>query len=91
MKLETPPKGKLTQAQYDEMIDDRPYKILEASRVGYRKGEGEERCENCFHFFVGKVAGRNVCEIFRPKNEDVNPDFVCDWWTEDGHRFPLRP
>lgn len=87
--------GRATFREYTKMIADRPPKFS-ADQVGYRKATSEEandwkECEDCQHFYRSDAAERNVCEIFRPDgDENVDRHFVCDWFTDDGVRFPLR-
>lgn len=79
----------VTKSLYDRMIENRPLKF-DAEEVSYREADEEERCGKCMHFYSRKVDGHNVCEIFRPKeDESVDPDYVCDFFSEDGEVFPL--
>jgi hypothetical protein len=78
-----------TFEQYQEMIEDRPPKFQQ-DQVNYREADGEEQCSRCVHYFIGAVAGRNVCEILRTvPEESIEPDWVCDFVTADGETFPL--
>lgn len=82
--------GKPTFRDYTRMLADRPPKFS-AGQVDYREAEGREACKRCVHFYVSDAADRSVCEIFRPGgDENVNPDWVCNWFSDDGVRFPLR-
>lgn len=75
-------------AEYQELIADRPEKA-EPDAVNYRDAEGKERCSRCIHFFQSK--DRAVCEIMRPEDEeDVEPNYVCNFYTFDGEEFPLQ-
>jgi hypothetical protein len=78
-----------TFEEYKEMVADRPVKF-DGAQVNYHEADGEERCATCFHFFIGAVAGRNVCEIMRPVPEkSIDPEYVCDFVTTNGTNFPL--
>ena len=87
--------SKINQADYDDIMDDRPEKF-NGEQVGYRKAPrgSEQRCENCFHFYKRVIDTRTVCEIFRNEEVDekgVDPKYLCDWWTSDGTDHPLAP
>lgn len=76
---------------YERLIADRPYKF-DDKQVNYRDGKDKERCMRCVHFYVRKVDQHAVCEIFRNDKVDENgidPDYVCDFFTRDGEKFPL--
>lgn len=75
-----------------KQLADRPKKFNERD-VDYRRANGSNhRCLTCEHFFRSK--SRNVCELFRPtgdtetKTVSVRGDWVCDFWTGDGIRYP---
>jgi hypothetical protein len=86
----SPPEGRVSFEEYEQLLEDRPQKFT-ADQVNYREAEGEEKCRRCIHFFTqGGGERRNVCEVFRPDNEDVDPDFVCDFVTQDGKKYPLQ-
>lgn len=81
----------LTFAEYQEMMNDRPVKATPA-QVGYStKPRFKEVCDDCVHFFRGKAARRNVCEIMRPdsETESVAPMGWCWMWSSDYRTFPL--
>ena len=76
---------------YDLVVESRPFK-LGADEVDYREAEGEEQCNNCWHFYERRRDNFGVCEIFRDDETDrkgVNPDYVCSFHTVDGDKFPL--
>lgn len=80
-----------TFRDYTRMLADRPPKFS-AEQVNYRKGKEPHDCDECVHFYQSEGARRSVCEIFRPEgDESVKPDWVCDWFSDDGVRFPLLP
>lgn len=81
----------VSKALYDRLLENRPFKFS-AEEVNYRDAEGEERCENCVHFYTRKVDGFNVCEIFRDDETDekgIDTVYACDFHTADGKTFPL--
>lgn len=85
--------GRITKADYDDMMADRPEKFT-PEEVGYRKAPrgSEYRCENCMHFYMRQVDRFHTCEIFRSPEVDergVDLKYLCDWWTKDGEDFPL--
>ena len=84
--LEPPPKGPATIEEYHRLLEDRPEKFT-GDQVDYRPTRGQRRCAGCLHFYVGQQ--HNVCEIMRPDDENVQPSWVCDFWTEDMEKFPL--
>lgn len=82
---------KVTLNDYLEMMADRPVKFT-AAEVGYSpKPKYKEVCDDCIHFFRGKTARRNVCEIMRPdsETESVAPMGFCYVWSNDYRTFPL--
>jgi len=82
---------RVSKESYDRLVSNRPFKFDEAE-VNYRSGHtGHEQCEGCAHFFQRKADDFGVCEIFRPTRgkEEVRPNFVCDFFTEDGEEHPL--
>lgn len=82
--------GRATFREYTKMIADRPPKFS-ADQVNYREARGDEACGWCVHFYQSKGAQRSVCEIFRPAGDkSVKANWTCDWFTDDGVRFPLR-
>lgn len=83
--------GRASFADYEKMLSDKPTKFS-AAEVNYREAEGSERCKLCFHFFTqGGGDRRTVCEIFRPTGEDenVDPNYVCDFFTKESEEYPL--
>jgi hypothetical protein len=83
------PEGRVSFSEYTALTRDRPSKFNQ-EEVNYREAEGEEHCAGCLHFYIGKVAGRNVCEILRVQPEEsIKPDWVCDFYTENGTEYPL--
>jgi hypothetical protein len=83
---------RVSKDAYLRLIENRPYKF-DAEEVNYREAEGDESCGDCQHFYTRKVDGYNVCEVFRDvtkKGENpIDPEKVCDFFTEDGEEFPL--
>ena len=75
---------------YKRIIENRPFKFS-VDEVNYRESEGDEECKGCVHFFERVKDKFHVCEIFRPTkgDESVDPEFVCDFWTENNEDFPL--
>lgn len=76
---------------YDRLIENRPFKFS-ADEVAYRPGDKEHQCKGCAHLFSRVVNEYNVCEIFRPSDdESVIANYVCDFWTDDTEEHPLLP
>lgn len=78
--------------EYEKLVEERPRK-WSAEQVNYRPGDGPEFCKGCRHFYERRLDRFGVCEVFRSKETDeegVQPNFVCDWWTQDGRKFPLQ-
>lgn len=74
---------------YTRMLADRPQKFSPA-QVNYHDAEGMERCGGCFHFF--RQAGgeqRTVCEVMRDADKDIEPTWVCMFFTVDMEEYPL--
>lgn len=83
--------GPATLSDYHEVMEDRPMKFT-PEQVGYSpKPKFKEVCDDCVHFFRGRAAKRNVCEIMRPhsETESVAPCGYCRFWTNDYVTFPL--
>lgn len=79
-----------TLADYDEVMEDRPYK-LDQHAANYRKAQkSEPRCDECVHFFLQLVGGKTVCEIVRPVPEErIFPEWTCKFQSPDYEEFPL--
>ncbi len=81
-----------TLADYQELLKDRPFKWTDKD-VAYRDADSfDMRCERCFHFYERRKDRFSVCEIMRSGKTDqvgVNPDYVCDFFSPDGNKFPL--
>lgn len=79
-----------TLDDYHDLMEDRPIKFT-AAQCGFSpKPKFKEVCDDCIHFFRGKVAHRNVCEIYRPEDDgSVAPMGWCRFWTDDYKAFPL--
>ena len=83
----------VTLGEVKKQLSDRPRKFNERD-VNYRPVDGgsNHRCAICEHFFASN--SRAVCEIFRPtgdtatKTVNVRYNYVCDFWTGDGIRYP---
>jgi hypothetical protein len=76
---------------YERLMQSRPVKF-DAEEVSYREAEGEEKCQNCQHFFERVIDKFHTCEIFRDEETDkngVSPNFRCDFFTSNGTDFPL--
>jgi hypothetical protein len=81
-----------TRALYDRLIAERPEKLTPEQAAYRRSDKAGYNCSGCLHMYHGQVARRNVCEVVRPANdESIKPDWVCDFWTMTGARFPLFP
>lgn len=83
--------GPATLADYHQLMDDRPVKFT-PEQVSYSpKPKYAQVCDDCVHFFRGKTAKRNVCEIMRPTSdtESVAPCGWCRFYTNDYRTFPL--
>ena len=80
-----------TLADYFSIMSDRPDKFT-PEQVGYSpRPKFKEVCDDCIHYFRGKVAKRNTCEIMRPTSdtESVAPMGWCWYWNADYKTFPL--
>ncbi len=79
-----------TWEEYEDMVADRPAKF-DQTEVNYRDAKkGGYQCSGCKHFYVGVVAGRNVCEILRTvPEESIEPTWVCDFFNVNGKTYPL--
>jgi len=78
-----------TYREYEDVLADRPAKFI-PKEVDYKESKSTERCGICFHFF--RQAGgrqRTVCEVVRDDNQDINPLFVCRFFTVDAKTYPL--
>lgn len=78
--------------KYDKLLADRPEKFSgrEASYTPASENKTTYHCSDCRHFFTGKVAGYNVCEVVRLQPErSIEPKAKCRYWTRTGERFPL--
>ena len=87
----TPMSEMLTLDGYFALMEDRPEKATPVE-VGYSpRPQFKEVCDDCVHFFRGKVAKRNTCEIMRPdsETESVAPMGWCWFWSADYKTFPL--
>jgi len=79
-------------ARYRELLADRPEKFTgrESDYTPAAKNSTAYFCKDCLHFFMGKVAGYNVCEVVRLHPEmSIEPKAKCKYWTRTGERFPL--
>lgn len=79
-------------SEYKDLLDDRPVK-LSPEDVEYREAEElSRRCARCIHFYERKTDVYGVCEIMRPESDKaVDPDYVCQFFTNDGEKFPMYP
>ena len=79
-------------ADYERLVADRPTKFSERE-AGYIPAAGNKTdrfCDECLHFYTGKIAKRNVCEILRRSGEaSIEPKATCAFWTMTGLRHPL--
>lgn len=79
----------VTFQDYTGMLADRPEKFSPA-QVNYHDAEGVERCGTCFHFFrQAGGAQRTVCEVMRNGDKDIEPTWVCMFFTVDLENYPL--
>ena len=83
----------LSMAEYKKIIADRPEKAS-AADVNFRMKalEPQKSCSDCFHFYSGPTAKRNVCELTTgpdPESRHIPREADCDYWTNDGKVFPL--
>lgn len=79
-------------ADYKRLLADRPEKLsgAEADYTPASKNDSGYHCDQCRHFFTGKVSGHNVCEVVRLQPErSIEPKAKCKFWTRTGERFPL--
>jgi hypothetical protein len=78
--------------EYQSLLEDRPEKFTPED-VEYRDSDlMTQRCVRCVHFFQRSVDQFSTCEIMRPeKDESVDPDYVCNFFTKNGEQFPLYP
>lgn len=81
-----------TLADYERIVADRPTKFSERE-AGYTpasKNKTDYHCDECLHFYEGKIAKRNVCEIMRRNGEaTIEPEANCRFWTMTGLKHPL--
>lgn len=90
--IERRPRVAATLADYKRLLADRPEKFSgsEAQYFPATKNDTTYTCDSCRHFFNGKVAGYNVCEVVRLQPEkSIEPGARCKFWTRTGERFPL--
>jgi hypothetical protein len=83
----------LTRNEYLNLINNRPPKAR-PEEVDYRKGQGDEVCSGCVHFYVRQVDHFATCELIRDLQIDrvgIQPQFTCDWMSPDGESFPFQP
>lgn len=76
---------------YRMLMNDPPVKMDE-EQAGFVRGAGTENesCGDCIHYYIGKVADRKVCEIFRPSDEsNIEPSDRCKFFSTDSETFPL--
>jgi len=75
--------------EYERLMEDRPAKFT-AEEVNFHLAKAHEpMCCACMHWYRGAVMEKDVCEIMRPKNEQVPWNWTCQFHTKDGERFPL--
>jgi hypothetical protein len=80
---------KITLAEVRELMKDRPKKFGEAESGFEKKGTGEEKCAECVHFFTGKKAEKNTCELVRPLDDSsIPPEAWCAAFSENGTDYP---
>lgn len=79
-----------TKKHYDELLSAQVEKFTPED-VNYRDSENDrEQCRKCIHYLVRRVDGFSLCEIVRPEDNDpIDPDYVCQFFTKDGEKFPL--
>ena len=78
-----------TKKNYDSLMESAVEKFT-PDDVNYRDSEDKHQCRNCVHFLVRKVDQFGICEVVRlPDEEPIDEDYVCDFWTRDGEKFPL--
>lgn len=77
-----------TKKHYDDLMNQEVSKFSEQD-VDYRRSGEDEDCGNCIHFMVRNIDHLGVCEIVRPEEDGIDPDWVCDFWTSNGRDFPL--
>jgi len=78
--------------KYRKLLADRPEKFTgkEADYTPAARNKSDYFCKDCKHFFTGKVAGYNVCEVVRLHPEmSIEPKARCRYWTRTGERFPI--
>ena len=80
-----------TFEEYQTLLEDRPAKFESAEEVGYEPAlsHSVHRCGTCFHFFSNPLSGATVCEILRPPDEQIKPDFKYVYWTLGNGAWPL--
>lgn len=81
-----------TLADYRRLLADRPDKFsgADAQYTPVSSNKTDYHCDDCRHFFTGKAAGYNVCEVVRLQPEkSIEPKAKCKFWTRTGERFPL--
>jgi hypothetical protein len=82
----------VTLSDYRRLVADHPVKFSERE-VGYTpaaSNKTDKHCDDCLHFYAGKAARRNVCEIMqRSSGGSVEPRANCRFWTVIGLHYPL--
>lgn len=76
---------------YRMLMEDHPVK-LDEQQAGFVRGAGTEEgsCGACIHYYIGKVADRKVCEVFRPADaSNIEPNDRCKFFSTDSETFPL--
>lgn len=77
-------------SDYQKILDDRPVKFT-PEEVNFHKAKlDEEPCASCIHWFHAPIRDTNVCEIMRPADEDVPPNWTCAFHTKDGEHYPYQ-
>jgi hypothetical protein len=78
----------VSKSLYRRLIENRPFK-LSAEEVNYQQSDSV-KCAECIHFYTREIDKYHTCEIYRPEEDaSVDPDGVCDFFSEDGIKFPL--
>lgn len=79
----------VTKEQYESLLNDRPRKFTPSQVNFHKAAQDEPICIGCIHWYSGMAMGHNVCEIMRPKSEEVPWDWTCMFNTRDGETFLL--
>lgn len=69
--------------EYERLMADQPEKLTAAQAHYEEAPEGQhERCKNCVHSYTRNVNKVHVCELVRPDEDEINPEWYCHLWND---------